>query len=335
MSNGYSSDNIGKELKQMLESAKGMLGLLKIAIPIVVVIWLLSGIYTVGPGEVGVVRRFGRFTAQTGPGLRYRLPRPIELHNVVNIAEMRRSEIGFRVVKRPGREAIIHRVPEEEMMLTGDRNIVGAQILIQYQVVDPVKYLFRAREPEAALRVNTEVALRSVIGNMDIDYAMTVGRPGIEAGTWSFLQQLLDDHQTGLHVALVELQVVDPPDEVKEAFYDVVRAKADRERFIREAEGYALDVVPRARGKAAAIMQTATAYKEERVALAEGDAARFLQLLEEYQRAPEVTRERLYLETIERVLAESEKFIIDPEAGGNILQFLPLTDIKLKREEVE
>lgn len=334
MSNGYSSDDFGKELKQMLESAKGMLGLLKIAIPIVVVIWLLSGIYTVGPGEVGIVRRFGRFTAQTGPGLRYRLPSPIESHNVVNIAGIRRAEIGFRMIKRPGREATIHRVLEEEIMLTGDRNIASVQILIQYQVVDPVKYLFRAREPEIALRVSTEVALRSVIGNMDIDYAMTVGRPEIEAGVWSFLQRLIDDHQTGLHVVLVELQVVDPPDEVKEAFYDVVRAKADRERLIRGAEGYALDVVPRARGAGAAIVQAATAYKEERVALAEGDATRFLQLLHEYQRAPGVTRERLYLEMIESVLTESKKFIIDPEAAGNILQFLPLTDIEIEGEVI-
>lgn len=331
MSNGYGSKDFGKELKQMLESAKGILGLLKIAIPIVVVIWLLSGIYTVGPGEVGIVRRFGRFTAQTGPGLRYRLPRPIESHNVVNIAGIRRAEVGFRTVERPGREPKIHRVLEEEMMLTGDRNIAGVQILIQYQVVDPVKYLFRAREPEIALRVNTEVALRSIIGNMDIDHAMTEGRPEIEAGVWSFLQRLLDGHQTGLHVVLVELQVVDPPDEVKESFHDVVRAKADEERLIREAEGYALDVVPRARGKASKITQAATAYREERVALAEGDAARFLQLLKEYQRAPGVTRERLYLETIERVLTESKKFIIDPEVGGNILQFLPLTDIELEK----
>jgi len=331
MSNGYSSEGFRKELKRMLESAKGMLGLLKIAIPIVVVIWLLSGIYTVGTGEVGIVRRFGRFTVQTEPGLRYRLPRPIESYNIVNIAEVRRAEVGFRTIERPGREPEIRRVLEEEMMLTGDRNIAAVQILIQYQVVDPVKYLFRAREPEIALRVNTEVALRSIIGNMDIDHAMTVGRPEIEAGVRSFLQRLLDDHQTGLHVVLVELQVVDPPDEVKEAFYDVVRAKADRERLIREAEGYALDVVPKARGRAVEITQAATAFKEERIALAEGDAARFLQLLEEYQRAPKVTRERLYLETIERVLAESEKFIIDPEVGGNILQFLPLTDIELER----
>lgn len=330
MPDGYGSDNFGKGLKQVLESAKGMLGLLKIAIPIVVVIWLLSGIYIVGPGEVGIVRRFGKFTAQTGPGLRYRLPSPIESHNVVNIKEIRRAEIGFRTLKRPGREAEIHRVLEEEMMLTGDRNIACVQILIQYQVVDPVKYLFRARDPEAALRINTEVALRSVIGNMDIDHAMTVGRPEIEAGVRSFLQRLLDDHQTGLKVVLVELQVVDPPDEVKEAFYDVVRAKADRERLIREAEGYALDVVPRARGKAAAIVQAATAYKEERIALAEGEATRFLLLLQEYQKAPGVTRERLYLETIEKVLTGSKKFIIDPETGENILQFLPLTDIELE-----
>ncbi len=318
-----------EDFKKILKSAKP---LLKLGIPILVLLWLLSGMYTVGPGEMGVVRRFGRFTAQTGPGLRYRFPRPIETHDVVNVAGIRRAEVGFRTVVDRRGEMRVRPVLEEGMMLTGDRNIANVQILIQYQVIDPIKYLFRARNPEYALRVNTEVALRSVVGNMDIDYAMTVGRPEIEKGVWSFLQRLLDDHQTGLKVVMVELQVVDPPGRVKEAFYDVVRAKADREKFVREAEGYALDVVPRARGEAVEITQAAAAYKEARVALAEGDAERFLQLLEEYRKAPEVTRERLYLETIERALAESEKFIIDPEVGGNILQFLPLTGVELERE---
>ncbi|MCL0088484.1 FtsH protease activity modulator HflK, partial [Dehalococcoidia bacterium] len=208
-------------------------------------------------------------------------------------------------------------------------------IVVRYRVVDAVKYLFRAEAPEAALRVNTEVSLRSVVGEMTIDHAMTVGRPEVEAGTWEFLQSLLDDHLTGLHVVGVELQVVDPPDEVREAFYDVVRAKADKERFIREAEGYARDVIPRARGEAAAIVRAATAYRDERIALAEGEAGRFGKILEEYWKAPAVTRQRLYLETIERVLAGTEKFIIDPAVGGNLMPFLPLGDLIELEQPVE
>jgi membrane protease subunit HflK len=303
-----------------------------IVIGIAAAIWLASGIYVVGPAEVGVVRQFGKFVSLTDPGLNFRLPWPIQAHDIVNVMEERRAEIGFMTVEEPGRPAIHRRVLAEAMMLTGDKNIADVQVLVRYHVVDPVKYLFRAEAPEMALRVNTEVALRSVIGEITIDHAMTVGRPEVAAETWEFLQSLLDDHQTGLHVIGVELQVVDPPDEVREAFYDVVRAEADRERLIREAEGYARDVVPRARGEAAAIVHAARAYKDERIALAEGEAERFIRILEEYQKAPEVTRQRLFLEVIERVLARTEKFIIDPAVGGNLMPFLPLEDlIELER----
>ncbi len=299
-----------------------------ILIGIVVVIWLASGIYTVGPAEVGVERRFGRFVAQTDPGLNFRLPWPIEAHDIVNVREIREAEIGFRTVEHPGRPARHVRVPDEAMMLTGDRNIADVRILVFYQVVDAEKYLFRAEAPEIALRVNTEVALRSVIGQMDIDHAMTVGRPEIEVGTKEFLQSLLDDHYTGLHIVGVQLMPVGPPDEVAEAFYDVIRAKADRERLERVAEGYARDVVPRARGDAAALIHAATAFRDERIALAEGDAERFRLILEEYRMAPAVTRQRLFLEMIERVLAGTEKFIIDPAVAGGLLQFLPLVDLE-------
>ncbi|MCD5397466.1 FtsH protease activity modulator HflK [candidate division NPL-UPA2 bacterium] len=314
-----------EDFKQMLKSARPFM---KFGIPIVILLWFLSGIYIVGPGEIGVVRQFGGFISQTDPGLNYRLPWPIQAVDVVNVAEIRRAEIGFRTVEEPRRPARHARVLGEAMMLTGDKNIAEVQVLILYQVKDPVRYLFRAEAPDMALRVNAEVALRSVIGEMAIDHAMTVGRPEVEVGTWGFLQILLDDHQTGLHVVGVELQVVDPPDEVREAFYDVVRAKADKERFIREAEGYARDVVPRARGEAAAMIHAATAHRDAKIALAQGEAERFIKVLQEYQKAPAVTRQRLFLETIERVLAETEKFIIDPAVGGGLLQFLPLRDFE-------
>ncbi len=299
-----------------------------IVIGVVAAIWLASGIYTVGPAEVGVVRQFGKFVSQTDPGLRYRLPWPIQSHDVVNVAVIRSAEIGFRTEEVPGRPAPIERrVPGEARMLTGDRNIAEVWMVIHYRVKSAEDFLFRAQDPERILRVNTEVALRSVIGNMDIDYAMTVGRSRVEVETWGFLQTLLDAHRTGLLVTGVELREVDPPAEVAEAFYDVIRAKADRERFIRGAEGYALDVAPRARGEAAAKIHAATAFRGERIALAEGDTARFLKILAEYQMAPAVTRQRLYLETIERVLAGTEKIIIDPAVGGNLMPFLPLRDL--------
>ncbi len=295
---------------------------------IVLVAWLATGLYTVGPGEQGVVRQFGMFVAQTDPGLNYRFPWPVQAVDIVDIATVRRAEVGFRTGQdRGGVAGEQFRVVEEALMLTGDKNIADVQILVLYQVKDPVVYLFRSQDPAMIMQINTEIALRSVIGNMNIDHAMTVGRPDVETGTWEILQRLLDDHYTGLHVVGVELQVVDPPDEVREAFYDVVRAKADRERLIREAQGYALDIVPRARGEAAAKIHVATGYKSERIAIADGDAQRFLAVLEEYRQAPAVTRQRLYLEMVERVFPGVEKIIIDPQATGNsLMQFLPLKD---------
>lgn len=322
-----------KILRQLSDGGKrGIIQIIAVITAIIVIIWLLTGIYLVRTGEVGVVRHFGGFVQQTEPGLNYRLPWPIQMHDVVNVAEIRRAEIGFRteVAERGG--IVQHvRMLDEAMMLTGDKNIADVQVLVLYQVKDATQYLFRAAEPELALRVNAEVALRSVIGEFTIDHAMTVGRPEVEAKTKEFLQYLINNHLTGLHVVGVELQVVDPPDAVREAFYDVVRAKADKEKVIKEAEGYALDVVPRARGEAAAIIHAATAYKEERVVLAEGESERFNKILKEYRKAPAVTRQRVFLETMEDVLdGDVKKFIIDPQVGGNLLPFLPLAGFEPK-----
>ncbi len=299
-----------------------------IVVGIVAVIWLLSGIYTVGPGEVAVVRQFGREVAQTGPGLNYHLPGPIQRADKVNMAQIRRAEIGFRTVVIPGRPAKHEPRLVEALMLTGDENIADIQVLVQYRVRDASEFLFKVRAPEQALRAATEVALRGVIGKTSIDDAMTVGRPQVEADTRDFLQRLLDDYHTGLQVVEVKLLVVDPPDEVKDAFHEVVRALEDRDRLTREAEGYAEDLVPKARGDAEREIKAAEAYKEARVSRAQGDTAKFLEVLEEYQKAKDVTRERLYLETIEVVLSEVEIFVIDPQAGGgNLLQFLPLKEM--------
>jgi len=297
---------------------------------VLIAAWFASGIYTVGPGEVGVIRQFGKFISETEPGLNYRLPWPIQSVDVVNVAEIRRAEIGFRTVDEHGRLAQHRRMPEESMMLTRDKNIADVQVFVLYQVKDAPLYLFGSAEPERFLRINTEIALRSAVGGFDIDHIMTVGRPEVEAATWNFLQRLMDTHKTGLHVVGVELQTVDPPEEVKETFYEVVRAKADEERLKREAEGYALDVVPRARGEAARIIQAATAYKEQKILLAEGEGARFIAMSKEYRQAPEVTRRRLYFETIEAVLARTENIIVNPGAGSGITPLLPLKDFGLR-----
>lgn len=300
-----------------------------------ILFWFATGVYTVGPGEVGLVRQFGRFTVQTGPGLNYRLPWPVQEVDVVNISQVRRSEVGFRTIEGQGGTAEQVRVPEESMMLTSDKNIADVQILVLYQVRDALLYLFGTEDPERFLRVNTEIALRSVVGAMNIDHIMIEGRPEVESGTWNMLQKLMDDHNTGLHIVGIELQVVDPPEQVREAFYDVVRAKADEERIKREAEGYSFDVVPRARGDASRIIQEATAYRDERILIAQGEANMFLAILEEYRRAPEVTRRRLFLETMEVVLADTEKIIIDPAVGDNLTPLLPLTDFVIGENQAE
>ena len=294
-----------------------------IVLAVVLLLWLASGLYIVGPGERGVVLHFGMLWSQTEPGLRYRLPSPIQTRHVVDVARVRRAEIGFRASE--GRTLP---VPEEALMLTGDENIVDVQLFVQYLVQDPVKFLFRANEPEGALRASAEVALRSVVGQNTIDYTMTDGRVEVQGRVKTQLQGLLDAYETGLLITEARLLVVDPPKDVREAFHDVVRAWEDRERLIKEAEGYGEDVVPKARGEAAQMLQQAEAYKAQRAIRAQGDAARFLKVLEEYQKAKGVTRDRLYLESVEKILPGTQKFLLDTNGNqGRVLPFLPLKDL--------
>jgi membrane protease subunit HflK len=209
-------------------------------------------------------------------------------------------------------------------MLTGDENIVELQLFVQYRVQDPVKFLFGARDPEGVLHTSAEVALRSAVGRNTIDYTMTEGRVEVQEQTKGALQQLLDVYQTGLLVTEARLLVVDPPSEVRDAFHDVVRALEDRDRLVKEAEGYGEDVVPKARGEAAQMVQQAEAYKAQRVIRAQGDAERFLKILAEYDKAKAITRDRLYLESVERIMPTVEKFILDNNAKSGVLPLLPL-----------
>ena len=292
-------------------------------------LWLATGFYIVSPGEVGVIRQFGKEVRKSEPGLRYHLPWPVERVDVVNLEAVRRAEIGFRTFRRvAGTQQ--RRVLEEALMLTGDENIVDAQLIVQYQIKDPSMYLFRVRDPRVVLQTTTEVALRGMVGNTTIDELLTVGREKVQIDTRTFLQRLLDDYETGIRVTEVRLQVVDPPDQVKDAFHEVVRAREDRERLINQAEGYKEDIIPKARGKAQQRIRAAEAYKEERVLKAQGDGERFVALLEEYRKAKEVTRTRLHLESMERILGKVKKIIIDPQAVGGLSPLLPLSEFRMQ-----
>jgi membrane protease subunit HflK len=296
---------------------------------LILALWAASGFYIVGPGEVGVIRRFGKEVAKTGPGLRYRIPWPVDIVNIVNIERVRRAEIGFRSIQAAV-TTTNQRVSEEALMLTGDENIVEAQIIVQYQVKDPSFYLFNVHQPEGVLHTSTEVALRSVVGSMTIDDLLTVGREKVQIGTREFLQRLLDAYHTGLRVTEVRLQVVDPPEQVKDAFHEVVRAREDRERLINQAEGYREDLIPKARGQAQQMIRAAEAYKEERILKAAGDSQRFIELLDEYKKAKTVTRTRLHLETVERVLHDVDKTIIDSKVSQNVSGILPVGELGLR-----
>jgi membrane protease subunit HflK len=290
--------------------------LLPLAVGAILLLWLASGVYTVNPGHKGVVRTFGKETARTEPGLNYRYPWPFQRVDIVSVEQIRRIEVGFRGAQR---------VPEEALMLTGDENIVDAQIVVQYRVADPSKYLFRLRDPEAALVAATEVALRSTVGSMTIDQVMIEERAKVQADARLFIQRLMDAYESGLVITEVKLQAADPPDAVRDAFHDVVRAREDKEKVINVAKGYQADILPKARGEAEKILREAEGYQKERVLLAQGEAARFLSVLAEYGKARDVTRDRLHLETVEKILPDIDKVIIGGDVNQRLLPLLPLT----------
>lgn len=288
--------------------------------PILLVVLVVAvaalGLYQVGPGEVGIVRTWGAVTARTDAGLHFRIP-IVQQVDVVNVENIRRIEVGVRGDKSQRNEA---------QMLTGDENIVEAQMIVQYRISDPEKYLFRLRNPEDTLHASAEVALRSVVGRTSIDDVITTGRGRVQSEARQWLQKLMDMYQSGLSVTEVKLQAVDPPDEVKEAFHDVVRAREEREQLINQARGYQEDVIPKAKGQARAIEREAEAYREQRVLRANGDADKFNAMLAEYSKAEQVTRRRLYLETMERMLSDiDKKIVVDQSIARSALPLLPLT----------
>ena len=283
-------------------------------------LWLFTGTYMVGPDEIGVVRTFGEYTRVAQSGLNYHFPYPIEQVNTPAVTEVKRIEIGFRTLNNGQYRS----VEKESLMLTGDENIVDAEMIVQYKIKDPVKYLFRIVEPELTVREAAEASLRTVVGRNKIDETLTTGKFKIQEETKIQLQLILDKYDSGIHVVAVQLQDVSPPKEVIGAFKDVASAKEDKNRMVNQAEGYRNNVIPKARGEAEAMIRDAEGFKQARIKRSEGDAAKFTTILKEYRKAKSITQKRLYLETMERVLPNIEKIIIPDKNSGNMLNLLNL-----------
>ncbi|MBF0194589.1 MAG: FtsH protease activity modulator HflK [Magnetococcales bacterium] len=292
---------------------------------IVFILWMMTGIYVVGPDEEGVVVRWGRYVETTRPGPHFHLPFPIESVYKPKVTKVQRIEVGYRT---RGRNTVD--VPAESLMLTGDENIIDIDISIQYHIKPggAANYLFNirnpARDPHKAVRNAGESAIRQVIGRNTIDTALTTGKEKIQANTKQTMQTILDSYNSGIQVIAVQLQQVAPPTEVIHAFKDVASAREDRERAINEAQGYSNDILPKAKGEAARQVQEAEAYKTAKVSRAQGDVHRFLAVLKEYKKAKDITKTRLYIETMEDVLPEVNKVIVDPKATNGVLPYLPL-----------
>ena len=295
----------------------------------ILVIWLLTGIYVVGPDEVGVVRTFGEFTRVTQSGLNWKFPSPIETANTPKVTEVKRIEFGFRSLKN----GQYRTVEKESLMLTGDENIVDAEMIVQYKIKDPVKYLFNIVEPELTVREAAEASLRTVVGRNKIDETLTTGKFTIQEETKEQVQSILDKYESGIHIVAVQLQDVSPPKEVIGAFKDVASAKEDKNRMINQAEGYRNDVIPKARGEAEAMIRDAEGFKESRIKRAEGDATKFTTILKEYKKAKSITEKRLYLETMEKVLPGIDKIIVPDKESGNMLNLLNLNPNQIRGEK--
>jgi membrane protease subunit HflK len=293
-----------------------------------IIVWALSGFYRVDADEQGVVLRFGKYTNMTQPGLNYHLPYPIESVMTPKVTRVNRVDIGFRSSGDVSRSGAISEIKEESAMLTGDENIVDINYSVFWVIKDAGKYLFNVQDPQGTIKAVAETAMREIIARKKIQSILTQGRTDIETEAHKIMQQILDQYNSGVEVTQVQAQKSDPPAQVIDSFRDVQAAKADKERQQNEAQAYANDVIPRARGEAAKIVQDAEAYKREVVAQAEGEASRFIAIYNEYAKAKTVTQERMYLETMEKVLSGVNKIIIDKQSGSGVVPYLPLPDLK-------
>jgi modulator of FtsH protease HflK len=292
-----------------------------------IAVWALSGFYRVGADEQGVVLRFGKYTNMTQPGLNYHLPFPIESVMTPKVSKVNRIDVGFRS-SNEGSRGVIGDIKEESAMLTGDENIVDINYSVFWVIGDASKYLFNIQDPIGTIKSVAETAMREVIARKKIQTILTQGRAEIEIEVQKIMQQILDSYNSGVDITQVQAQKSDPPAQVIDSFRDVQAAKADKERAQNEAEAYANDVIPRARGEAAKIVQEAEGYKKEVVAQAEGEASRFIAIYNEYAKAKTVTQERMYLETMEKVLSGVNKIIIDKQSGSGVVPYLSLPELK-------
>jgi len=283
---------------------------------IVVAIWLASGFYVVDAASRAVVLTFGKYSSLTDPGLSWRMPWPIQSHEIVNMSQVRTLEVGYR-------NTVKTRVLKESLMLTDDENIVDLQFAVQYVVTDAKAWLFNNRRPEEVAMQAAETAMREIIGKSKMDSILYESQDKIANEAQVLMQQILDRYKTGIELSRVTIQNAQPPEQVQAAFDDAVKAGQDRERQKNEGQAYANDIVPKARGSAARLMQEAEGYKQRVIATAEGDASRFRQVLAEYAKAPAVTRERIYLDTLQQVYSSTSKVMLDYKGGGNLL-YLPL-----------
>jgi membrane protease subunit HflK len=279
-------------------------------------VWLVSGFYIVNEGQRGVVLRFGKYVETTMPGPRWHLPYPIETAEIVNLAQVRTVEIGYR-------NNVKSKVLKESLMLTDDENIIDVQFAVQYVLKSPNDYLFKNRGPDDAVLQAAETAIREVVGKSSMDFVLYEGRAEVAARAQKLTQEILDRYETGINISKVTMQNAQPPEQVQAAFDDAVKAGQDRERQKNEGQAYANDVIPKARGMAARLIQEAEGYRQRVIEQAEGDANRFRQVVAEYNKAPQVTRDRLYIEAMQQILSSTSKVLVDQKGGSNLL-YLPL-----------
>lgn len=324
-----------ERLQNLFPNGKIGGGGLGLAAVLLVGLWLATGFYTVKTDQQGVVLRFGKFSEITQPGLNYHLPYPIESVVTPAVTNVNRVDVGFRPFTDTRNPDRTQDVPQESLMLTGDENIVDVDFSVFWRIKDAEQYLFNMANAPENVKAVAQSAMREIIGRMQITPILTEARNQIEQDVMLLTQQVLDNYKAGVQISQVQLQKVDPPIAVIDAFRDVQAARADLERQRNEAEAYANDIIPRARGEAAQIEQDAQAYMQQTIAEAEGDAQRYTAIYTEYAKAKDVTQKRIYLETMEKVLAGMNKVVITDPKGSSMVPYLPLPELKNRNQTGE